>query len=138
MKADSTSAPADLGHISSGLDSTADLEAIAVEMEGVSVAVVGAGPAGMVSAAQLLKHGASVTVFERSTGNEGSEGWNMTLGKTSKAAIEAAGLSPDFGPACRSGARPFDVVAIAYALCSSHGHHGRSVRAKLPRNTAND
>lgn len=72
-------------------------------MKGTSVAVVGGGPAGMLCAAQFAKHGALVTVFERASEVESEEksGWNITLGQTAKRAIEAAGLSTDFGPEWR-------------------------------------
>jgi 2-polyprenyl-6-methoxyphenol hydroxylase-like FAD-dependent oxidoreductase len=69
-------------------------------MNGCNVAVIGGGPAGVLTAAHFAKRGAKVTVYERRTAqqqNDPARGWSIALGEVATGAIEAAGLSADFG-----------------------------------------
>lgn len=73
-------------------------------MQGSSVAVIGAGPAGTLAAAQFANLGASVTVYERycdAQQHSGALAWVIGLGKVARDAIEAAGLNANFGPSAR-------------------------------------
>eukprot|EP00892_Ulva_mutabilis_P005928 jgi/Ulvmu1/3707/UM170_0013.1 len=73
-------------------------------LAGKTVAVVGGGPGGMLCAAHL---GAAVDVFERHDPAAVDRTkpppalWNIALGEPAGNAIEAAGLSADFGPQWR-------------------------------------
>jgi 2-polyprenyl-6-methoxyphenol hydroxylase-like FAD-dependent oxidoreductase len=73
------------------------------------VAVVGGGPAGVISAAALSWLGAQVTVYERRSLEEQQSpdpGWAISLGGCAREAIEAAGLSANFGEQYQC-ARPY-------------------------------
>lgn len=73
-------------------------------MDGCTVAVIGGGPAGTLAAAHFAKLGATVTVYERysiTKQNSVALGWVIALGKVACDAIEAAGLSADFGLSAR-------------------------------------
>lgn len=73
-------------------------------MEGCKVVVVGGGPAGIVAAAQFAQLGATVTVYESrslSKQHAAAQGWVIALGEVAREAIEAAGLSADFGGSSR-------------------------------------
>ena len=66
--------------------------------------VIGAGPGGMLCAAAFAQQGADVRVFERrSVEEQGAPelGWSIALGRVAREALEAAGLSSDFGPSAR-------------------------------------
>lgn len=73
-------------------------------MQGCKVTVIGGGPAGVLTAAHFAKRGARVTVYEKRTvpqQNVPGLGWSIGLGDVATGAIEAAGLSADFGAAGR-------------------------------------
>ena len=73
-------------------------------LAGKTVGIVGGGPGGMLCAAHLAWLGAAVEVFERhdpaavDTSKPPPAVWSIALGVSAKRAIEAAGLSSDFGP----------------------------------------
>lgn len=74
----------------------------AAPLAGKTAGVIGGGPAGMLCAAQLARLGARVQVFERTEGTAPSPAvWSISLGRCAKDAIEAAGLSSEFGPELR-------------------------------------
>lgn len=90
-------------------------------MRGCQVAVIGGGPAGTLCAAQFAKRGARVTVYERKSCDEQVSvrlGWPIALGRMGTDAIDAAGLSSDFGPTYE---------------CGLQSHH--AVRGLKPMNT---
>jgi 2-polyprenyl-6-methoxyphenol hydroxylase-like FAD-dependent oxidoreductase len=68
-----------------------------------TVAVVGAGPAGVVAAAQLARLGARVDVYERHTPQENAltRGWTIGLSNMARRALEAAHFSTEFPPELR-------------------------------------
>lgn len=73
-------------------------------MGGCSVAVIGGGPAGTLCAAHFAKRGAHVTVYEPKTLAQQKSvqlGWSIAMGRMGTDAIDAAGLSSDFGPTYR-------------------------------------
>jgi 2-polyprenyl-6-methoxyphenol hydroxylase-like FAD-dependent oxidoreductase len=73
-------------------------------MKGCSVAVIGGGPAGTLCAAHFAKRGARVTVYEPRTVAQQTSvqlGWSIAMGRMGTDAIDAAGLSSDFGPTYR-------------------------------------
>lgn len=71
-------------------------------LEGKKVGIIGGGPAGMLCAAYMAKHGATVTVLERYDPSQDTDSgkprpwWNIGLSTVSKTAIEGAGLTADF------------------------------------------
>ena len=78
-------------------------------LAGRTVAVVGGGPGGVLCAAHLARLGAAVDVFEsrdpeavgQGQGKQPPAMWSIALGSCAERAIEAAGLSSDFGPQWR-------------------------------------
>lgn len=73
-------------------------------MEGLSIGVIGGGPGGMLCAAAFAQQGACVSVYERRSEQEQNLpelGWSIALGGVAREALEAAGLSSDFGPSAR-------------------------------------
>lgn len=73
----------------------------AAPLAGKTAGVIGGGPAGMLCAAHLARLGAAVAVFERTEASAAGAVWSISLGRCAKEAIEAAGLSSDFGPELR-------------------------------------
>jgi 2-polyprenyl-6-methoxyphenol hydroxylase-like FAD-dependent oxidoreductase len=80
-----------------------------------NVAVIGCGPAGLLSAAALAQAGAQVTVYERRGEKDQKKfadpGWCIGLGGCAREAIENGGLSADFG-AQHKYARPSHVFTL--------------------------
>lgn len=73
-------------------------------MEELTVAVIGAGPGGVLCAAAFAQQGADVSVYERRSEQQQAApelGWSIALGGVARQALEAAGLSSDFDPSGR-------------------------------------
>lgn len=82
------------------------------------MAVIGGGPAGVLTAAHFAKHGARVSVYEKRTASEQQAprlGWTIALGDVATGAIEQAGLSADFG---RSGLCAHPAIVVLYGETS--------------------
>jgi 2-polyprenyl-6-methoxyphenol hydroxylase-like FAD-dependent oxidoreductase len=90
-------------------------------MKGCNVAVIGGGPAGVLTAAHFAKRGAHVTVYERRTAQQQSDpvrGWSIALGDVATDSITAAGLSADFGPEGRFVPRTFSSMRDSNFGCA--------------------